>query len=346
MGSDPQAVSDDCFLDNVFLNGFPAVRWRSWPRRYEMNFITLGSRVTEGSMLTMGEFPVVASMHAELIEERPRSNGGHSLDVGRYAHLPQDARVISDRYDVTRNKLMLTVLTNGGAVQRVFRARLSLDKRIAAGIKLFRVKVLRIPPPMEHGGKGIFQDMQGKEYKFPRRKLHPRIQEKLSDWINEVYRNGIPNVDWTKVPKGVKDALNFDELQKCTWTTQYVRDCRAAGRVAYQLLHAPSNPLEMSVAVESGLLPYYPVIDIPGKVLHKWNTFEKIQYMGVIQEGGASNYTKNIQTANRISAAIGEPVTPEQLLKLKFTHVLNSIYLGNGISCYPFAVITKITKEA
>lgn len=313
-----------------------------------MNFATLSAHATEQSLSVLEGFPALVSVHGELLDERPKCKGGHSLESGVCSELPADARIIADVFDPRRNKLLLTVLTNEGAVKRTFRARLNVDKRLMEGSKTFMVKVLRIPPATARYAKGILQDMQGKEYKFPRNKFTQEMQRTIADWVYKYYQDlkwPLAHINWSKVPKGVQNDMNFEELQKCSWLPDGVKVARASGKVVYQLLHAPGHQLELSEAVESGLIPEYPVVNISGRVLHKWNTLVKVQYMGVIQEGGASNYTKNTQTANRISAALGETVTPEQLHQLRFTHSLNSIYLGNGIHCCPFAVVTKVTKE-
>lgn len=313
-----------------------------------MNFATLSSHATVQSLSIIEDFPALVSVHGELLYERPKSQGGHSLESCGCPELPADARIIADVFEPGRNKLLLTVLTNEGAVKRTFRARLDVDKPLMMGLKTFQVKVMRIPPAAARGGKGILQDMQGKDYKFPRNKFTQEMQRTIADWIYNYYQDlkwPLQNIDWSKVPKGVQNNMDFEELQKCSWIPDDVKVARAAGKVVYQLIHAPGHYLELHDAVASGLIPDYPVVNISGRVLHKWNTLVKVQYMGVIQEGGASNYTKNTQTANRISAALGETVTPEQLQQLGFTHSLNSIYLGKGIHCCPFAVVTKVTKE-
>lgn len=318
-----------------------------------MNFVTLHTLAGPVALSTLDAYPAVASVKAELIEERPNSRGGHSLEAGMPVELPADARIISDQYEPAKNKLILRILTNSGAVVRTYRARLNVDKRVASGIKTLHAKLMRIPPASTHGGAGIVQDSFGRTFKLPRRLLTQQIIEELNNWIYNVYTNaeiplqgGIPSkVDWSLIPKSVQDNLGFEELKKCDWIAHGVKAGRAGGRLAYQLVHA-SNQIDLKTAVESGLLPDYPTLDLPGRVLHTWDTHIGFKFAGVIQKGGAANYTKNTQTANRISALSGETVTPEQLLSLREENTLNEIYLGHGISCYPFVVITKETKGA
>jgi hypothetical protein len=176
--------------------------------------------------------------------------------------------------------------------------------------------------------------------------MRTNIHKQLADHYS---LNGIPeDVNWSVLDgTAVRESLLLDDLRRYSWCTEAYKRGMAAGRVINQIFNTQGEKsrLTMKAAVESGLMPDYPIVEAPYRMFHMYDTAVGLKIIGVIQEGGASNRTRNVQTLTRLAMETGEELSIEDMLKI--LHVYHAPYLRiePEIKVYVLGVVHKVTKE-
>jgi len=301
------------------------------------------------ALVKLGAYPAIVALPATFVQTFMADGGRHLTSIGS-ASAGKDARVISDVYTPALNRLNLTVQSQGGSIEQTFRARLNVGRREAKNHRTLRVKLIEAPH-ME-GRKersGIVLDASGARHRLRMRKFNRNLQEQFRQQIIKIYETaGIPqNVDWKLAGgKRIKDALEFDKIVKYTWCDGDYRNTVAATRLVFQLCNDARHTLTLKQAVDSHLLPDYPELEVPYNVFHKFDTSVKLTFVGIIQKGGASNYTKNMQTANKLSRIIGETVKADELLARLAALDAPYLIVQPDMEIFCVAVVNKATMAA
>lgn len=314
-----------------------------------MNFVNFDASNPD-ALMNLSQYPALVAVPASFVQTILTDDAtSRRLQSVQSVVASEDARVISDVYTPGRNRLNLVVQSHGGALLQTFRAKLCIGRKEAKNHRTLQVKLLEAPH-ME-GRKersGWVIDSVGRRHKLRLRKFNKDLNEQFRHYIETTYRHtGIPtDIKWDIAGgTSIKQSLNFAEINKYTWCDKAYKVGLASARLAYELCSNPRHKLTLKQAVEGGLLPDYPVLEVPYSVFHKYDTAVKFDFLGTIQVGGASNYTKNTQTANRVSMMLGEPITPDQLVEqLQAVNAL-ALSIKPGIRVYCIGVVHKVTRE-
>ena len=290
------------------------------------------------------EYPTVFQIPLSL-RVRTKSNDGASHDrTVKCVHLGKDAFIQSAVYSKERNRCEVRVVSANGALTQSFQLKFDSGYEAFKGLKTLHVTLIDAPKK-SHGRvrPAKLKTADGKVHYVSKDSTLGRLRELFSKWVSD-------NVDLTTASEVVNKIK--DQNVRCyldVWYDVGLAYCPRhmlmpflAKRVSF-VLFTEKKPITLQELCDIGLLPGLPELDVPARVLRKYDTKVEYRFVGLVQEGGKPNHTMNLQTAKRVSRFTGESVSEQELLR----HLRNNIpsFRLGPLRIWAIGTATKTTKE-
>jgi hypothetical protein len=237
---------------------------------------------------------------------------------------------------------VVSVESQKGAVVQDFRLKVNVGFPEFKGKKMLHVKVIDTPHMV--GKKHYYLTLQldnGTTRAIRNAKKQSAVFNCLEVWLRE-HLPPPDSWDISKLPN--QDVQQY--LDPSDMSQYYDADFKRriiASRICFSLFESMSKAkLTLPALMEAGLLTEYPQIDVPYKVLKRYDTKIQYQFVGLAQKGGNGGHTMNLQTAQRISRLLGESVSVEDMLSQLDN--LASVSLG-PMRLWVLGIANKITKR-
>lgn len=254
--------------------------------------------------------------------------------------LPADATIRTAIYSLRSNRCTLNVASHDGAVLQDFKLKFNYCHQEFRGIRTLHVEV--VDTPHMEGKKRHYLSLKMSNGVVKTVRKQCTIEEtirRMEDWFRG---NMKPLADIHM--EAIKDKKAREYLDPGSISGYYDETFRrniVSNRLCYVLSNAGMH-ITLDQLIAAGFFSEYPQIEVPIKVLKKYDTRIKYEFMGVIQRGGNGGHIMNLQTAKRIEQRIGEPVSVDSILSQ--LNSIPSVRFGL-MQVWAIGIATKTTKR-
>ena len=257
---------------------------------------------------------------------------------------PNDrVKIESAIYDPRHNMINVSCRNDQGNVN-VYGVHLEAGSKEMKGRRTLTCKVLSLA--MKSQGRklrGELETMNGHKLTMTRLKHERAVDIEVNCWIHKLALNGgFLTATFDNVEPKLRQKL-LDAQKTSYWSADFKLRV-----MLNEISNAVTGWLQDRVSIKDaiawGLIPDYPVVELPYSLFHKYDQEEKLEFQGLYIPHSETAHKMNLQTAARISRAMGEPVTVDDLSHAVHGVALPNIVIG-GHSAYCLATATKTTKE-
>ena len=289
------------------------------------------------------EFPQIFAIPGTLIADVTPDNGEPRQHVIQDVALATDASIQGAIYSPQHNRCTVKVTSMDGAVVQDFRIKFDAGYAEFRGQKLLHVTVIDTQRIINRKQHYLTLELSTGQRRTVRRpKQQTIIAARVEDWMLD---NLAPIENWKA--NNLADRGLHTYFSPCDFPDHYEEEFRRkliSARICFVLFGGNSRyKTNLDELIAAGYLTSYPQIDIPSKVLRKYDSKINYTFMGLVQKGGRGGNTMNLQTANRIARMSGEPVSVEDMLSQLDT--MTSVRLG-PMRVWALGIATKTIKRS
>jgi len=288
-------------------------------------------------------YPSVVAVEASFVYSNCDENGVLKKRTSTSAgSASAKLHVESAVYDPKHNALMVSCRDESGSLL-AYKMRLEAGSQETKEWRTLTCKVTALPYKANgRKQRGHLETMNGVKLHMTRLKQESIIASKAAASIREALENGLPTDDFSAVAQPWRDKLI--DAGKISYWEEAFRKRIMAHIVAEALTGWLDDRISISQALDWHLLEDYPVVTLPYSLFHKYDKAEKLEFQGLFMPLCPDANRMNLQTANRISRAIGETVTPEDITHAVAGKALPFVHIGNR-QAFCLATATQTTKE-
>ena len=267
----------------------------------------------------------------------------HSHTAAAIGDTSDRPRIESAIYDNRHNTIAISCRAHDGTLS-VYNVHLDSGAREMKGRRTLTCKVLSLSMKA-HGRKvrGELETMNGVKLRMTRLKHESAVEAAVNSWVHKLPNNPdfltseFPDVE----PKLRRRLLGAQ--QKGYWSPDFKMRI-IQNEICSTITGWLQERISVQDAINWKLLPDYPVVELAYSLFHKYDKEEKLTFQGLFLPHDDTAHKLNLQTAERVSRAMGETVTVEDLSQAVHSRSLPSIIIG-GHTAYCLATATKTTKE-
>lgn len=288
-------------------------------------------------------YPSIVAVEASFVFSNCDENGVLKKRTSSSAG-PASAKlhVESAVYEPKHNALMVSCRDESGSLL-TYRMRLDAGSQEMKEHRTLTCKVTALPYKANgRKQRGHLETMNGVKLHMTRLKQESIISDKVAASVREALANGLPTNDFSAVAQPWQTKLL--ENEKVSYWEDSFKKRIMAHTVSEALTGWLDARISISQALEWHLLEDYPVVTLPYSLFHKYDKAEKLEFQGLFMPLCPDANRMNLQTANRISRAIGETVTPEDITHEIAGKSLPFVNIGNK-QVFCLATATQTTKE-
>lgn len=256
----------------------------------------------------------------------------------------QDAlKIESAIYDERHNAIRVSCRDDSGSVS-VYSVHLDAGAKEMKGRRTLTCKVLSLAVKKDrHKIRGELETTHGTRIPVARLKRENGVDMAVNTWIHSLPSS--PEL-LTSSFDGVEPKLRerlIHSRDTSYWSAEFKHRV-LLNEICGAITGWLQDRITIQQAIDWKLIPDYPVVELPYSLFHKYDTEEKLTFQGLYVPHSDTAHRLNMQTAARISRALGEPITVEELSQAAQHVALPYICIGSHV-VYCLATATKTTKE-